>query len=265
VTLFLAECGVPVAERGGLLDLVDGDRHGCWVRPHGDRLPEAAPGVLFQHQTASTIICYHPSEIPVILQSGEYANEDLLYRFGSDDEVVRHEFVRGHYHSILSDDTSRDVVCFLHETVLRSVPLDNSTRWSLYYDLTCIIESKRAEVRIIPADREAALRVPVFSLLRTPGRPPLVCRPCETVTLILEGDHTNAYEPSVALLDDLALSNLESRDLIVEIAGGQEAIATPPAEIVEELAQDGETWEPWFITEAITAVQEAKDSAEQSD
>jgi len=263
VAMYLAECGVPPLDRAALLELVDGDRHGCWVRPHGDRLPDAAPGVLFQHQTAEQITCYHPTEIPVILQDNGYINEDLRHRFGTDEAIARHEFPRCEYRWILHSDTPPEVTCFLHESVLRAVPFDEDDRWELYNDLTVYIESKQTEVRIIPADREDALRVPEFSLLRSAGRSPVVCRPCETVTLILEGDHIAAYEPYVALLDELALSTLESRDLIVEIAGGQEAIAFPPTSTIEDLARDGEVWEPGFITEAMAAVQAKREAEAQ--
>jgi transcriptional regulator with XRE-family HTH domain len=265
-TLFLAECGVPVAERGAVLELTEGDRYGCWVRPHGAGLPEDAPGVLFQYQAAREIVCYDPNGVPAVVQNTDYIEEDLRHRFRAETEdaiekaIRRHQSTRIDLWGLLNPDTRPDAVCFLNETTLRSLPLGPVTLWHLYLDLTIKIESGMAQIRIIPADRQPAVSAGGFALLRFAAHPPVVCRPCETVTLFLEGEHVAAYERIAAELDETALSSLASRDLIVQIAGGQDAIATPPPQVVADLAQDGETFEPWFTTEAMAAVQ-AKQAA----
>jgi len=258
VLAFLTECGLPAATRRAVLDLLDGDTGG-WVRPHGDGLPEAAPGVLLQHKLASTIICYDPAEIPVMFQDIDYVSEDLRRRFGPRQDIDRHEDARGEYRSLLHD--KREIVAYLHESVLRSVQVSKPTRWRLHSDLTEAIDEDRAEVRIIPAAAEPGLRMPTFTLLRFHGHDPLVCHPCETVTVLLEGEHTSAYQSFADQLDEIALSTAESRALVVELAGGQEALDLPPAEAVEDLVAEDYPWDPELMTEAVAALHEKRAAA----
>ena len=59
-----------------------------------------------------------------------------------------------------------------------------------------------------------------------------MCRPAETATLILEGaEHVHAYEQIVIDLRKVALSELDTRDLIAELVATAEKLITLPDEV----------------------------------
>lgn len=224
VATILGYCGVPRPQRAAILELTDDTRDGCWPRPHGDLLPEAVPSVLFQYQHANAITCYTPNGIPPMLQTSDFMEADLRNRFGGDDaEVVRRQEARRDYREILVKPRPPAAVSYLHETALRELPVDDETRWSQYLGLSLAIGSAEAQVRIIPAGAEHWIEAGGFSLLWFREFPPLVCRPVETATLILEGmEHVQRYEQIVIDLDKIALSELDSRDVITELVAKAE-------------------------------------------
>jgi len=132
--------------------------------------------------------------------------------------------------------------CYIHEAALRELPVDGETRWSQYLGLLLAIGSAEAKVRIIPTGKERTIESGGFSLLRFTEFPPLVCRPAETVTLILEGDeHVGRYERIVIELDKISLSELESRELIAELVAETEKTATPSNGMVTNVADTNES------------------------
>jgi transcriptional regulator with XRE-family HTH domain len=240
VATILGYCGMSRAERAAILELTDNSRDGCWPRPHGDLLPEAAPSVLFQYRHAAAITCYAPNGIPPMLQTVDFIEAELRHRFGPDDAgVVRGAEVRRDYREILIKPDRPAVVCYLNETTLRRLPVDNDTRWSQYFGLSLAIGSDEAQVRVIPTNRERAIEAGGFSLLRFKEFPALVCRPVETATLILEGtDHVQRYERILTDLDKIALSVPDSRNVITNLVAESEKLTTPPPGALTTSADD---------------------------
>jgi transcriptional regulator with XRE-family HTH domain len=220
VAAFLGYCEVTDPDRSEVLALTNPVEDGCWVRPHDDCLPEAVPSVLYQYQTATDITCYEPGGIPPLLQSADYIDADLLHRFGPDADVSQHRNARQSYRALLAKPNSPRSVSYLHESTLRALPLNEETRRTQFLTMVLTTGAGDAAVRIIPAGDEPTFGG--FSLLRIYDYPSVVIHPAQTATLILEGpEHIRAYAHVVATLNKIALSELDSRDLLAHLAEGQ--------------------------------------------
>jgi transcriptional regulator with XRE-family HTH domain len=219
LALMLGYCRVPAEESAYILDLAEASRHKCWVRPHGSRLPEAVPSVLFQYQAANAIACYDPHGIPPLFQSVDYIDADLGRRCGDGIEVSEHRLARKAYRGLLVRDNRPRAVCYLHESALRSLPVDEETRRSQLLALVMASGSNEATIRVVPVEHEHAVGAAGFSSLRFDEYPPLVVQPAETVTLIVEGpEHIAAYAAAITRLTRLALSELDSRELLCRLS-----------------------------------------------
>jgi hypothetical protein len=217
--LILAVCNVPHDEREAILELVRGGQDGCWVRPHHGLLPEAVPSVVFQQDTANSLVFYEPKAIPPILHTTEYAELDILPRLAETEDPAPHLKARLDRNSLLFADDSPDAVFYLHERALRSLPVDIEPRAGQLLYLAMLIGRQKPRIRIIPARQDRPRFAEAgFQLLRFKESAPVVCVAHETVTLILEGDHVPAYEAIVQELDKIALSEPDSGDLIVSMA-----------------------------------------------
>lgn len=226
VAVLLTECGATRAERDAALDLLNGhSAAGCWARPHEDLLPEAVPSVLFLHQQATALTCYDPRGIPGVLKSSPYIEAELRERFPDNtEEMISRHWGAQQEHGYLPWKLGHPPVCYLNERALRSITVHEDDRLSQFQHLAGLIQDQRAQLRVIPAEREHAVPVGGFTLLRFAEADPVVCVPTATATLILEGVHVPVYERVVADLDALALSTSLSADLIVGLAGGLDAV-----------------------------------------
>jgi transcriptional regulator with XRE-family HTH domain len=227
VAALLGYCQATDPERAEILALTNPVEDGCWVRPHDGLLPEAVPSVLYQFQTATDITCYDPGGIPPLLQSADYIDADLLYRFGPDTDVSCYRHVRQIYRALLGTRNRPGVVCYLHESALRALPLDEDTCRSQFLAMVLATGAGAAVVRIIPAGDESTLSIGGFSLLRIYDYPSVVIHPAQSATLILEGpEHIRTYANVAATLNKLALSELDSRDLLANLAEGRDRATT---------------------------------------
>jgi len=203
---------VPAAERAEILALArdaddedpETERVGCWVRPHLGMPGEAARSVLFAHTTATTITGYHPGGLPIILRTKELLAETGLA------EAWRR------YRSLLNNVTGPGLLFYLRETGLRALDAPADVREAQFIQLAMLAGQERVRLRIVPAGRDPGLGG--FTLLRFPEPSgPAVTVPCDTVTLILEGQHFPVYQRQLEILDRIALAAADSQTLIMKL------------------------------------------------
>lgn len=231
VATMLGFCKVTGPERAAILELIEGDRDGCWVRPHHGLPAEAVPSVLFQYRAANAITRYDPSNLPAIVQTNDYAQADVRTRVATEADFARHTAARWEHRALLFKIDRPDVLCYLHETTLRTLPVDSETRLGQWLYLAMLIGQDRLRVRIVPAEHDRSAIAGEFTLLRFAEFRPVVCTPTETATLILEHHHIHAYERILTDLNKIALSELDSTELIVELAGGPAAVGRTGEEV----------------------------------
>lgn len=222
-TLMMGLYSVPPATRDEILGLVKpsgedehGEPAGCWVRPHPGLPHEIAPTVVFACREASSITWYQPRGLPLML-TPEFS-QDGFGHAGNDAERAKWSHARQVYQTMLSSSGDQNVLFYLHETALRALaPGENSSDHGPLTNLTTLMWRERPRIRIVPADVPA---LGAFTLLRFADFGPAVCVPCGAATLIQEGGQVKAYEHRLALLDKTALSEQDSRNLIVPLVNG---------------------------------------------
>ncbi|HWC79107.1 MAG TPA: Scr1 family TA system antitoxin-like transcriptional regulator [Pseudonocardiaceae bacterium] len=244
VALLLGLCRVSSVDRAEILALcrrsteAEEDRgYGCWVRPHLGGPSEGVSAVAFAYETANSVVCCEPAGLPVLLQTGEFLEADLANR-GVD--PARWLPPRRRHRSVLFAERGPDVVCFLHEATLRSLPVDEPVRQSQLIHLSMLIGQERLAVRIVPVERDRALMGGAFAVLRFGEFEPVVCVPCETVTLMLEQKRNlAAYEQRLRVLDRISLSERDSAAMIMSIIGRSESGFREDAVATDGLAAGG--------------------------
>jgi transcriptional regulator with XRE-family HTH domain len=229
----LGLCAAPAAERDAVLELVGGadtaddrdgheDRGGWWVRPHRGLPPETVRTVLFAHATAHSITGHHTHGLPLILRAQELLDHQVRDHPAERADAVWSAWWT--YRAVLNRSDAPDLLYYLHEAQLRALP--EAVREAQLIQLAMLAGQQRVHVRLIPGGTDA--RSNAFSLIRfSDAVTPAVCVPCDTVTLILEHHHVPIYQRKLAELDRIALSEPDSRELIMTLIDSPDTALSP--------------------------------------
>ncbi|SNR41291.1 Helix-turn-helix domain-containing protein [Haloechinothrix alba] len=221
VSAFLAVCGVKGAERDRLMALtVDQDKKG-WFQQHGPVLPKQVRTLIDHESMALSISDFQTVVVPGLLQTGDYARAVIDgNRRVPVDEIDDRVAARLARQSLLSRRQAPACAFFLHEFVLRT-PVGGPIVMSdqLHHLLRVAIRPHIA-LRVLPAHvgAHAGMSGP-FTLLDVKEFKPIVYLESETSSLFLELPvEIDAYRNILATLEDTALDEGQSRELIASVA-----------------------------------------------
>lgn len=232
VSAFLAVCKVKGAERERLLRLSEEHtRPGWWVQ-HGSVVPSEVSALIELEAKTANLCEFQSSFVPSFLQTPEYTRAVLCRSVN-----VPHEEIDDRVQALLARqevlNRPRAPICtfFLHENILR-LPIGGPTVLAdqLHYLLRVSVRSN-VTIRIVPMRVGAhAGMAGSFTVLVVRDFKPVVYLESETSSLFLELPvEINAYRDILAALDETALPEGQSKDLIgalaVELYGGHVELA----------------------------------------
>jgi hypothetical protein len=169
VTLMLGLCQAMPDKQAEILELAEAEDTGWWVRPHLGRMPEAVPSVVFQQDTADSIFFHDPLGVPGVLHTTEYAELDLLPRFASGAEAMAHVHARLARSTLVHKIAGPEVVFYLHESTLRSLPVSDEARAGQLLCLAMLTGRPRICIRVVPAEHDRALGAGRFRCCGSPN------------------------------------------------------------------------------------------------
>ncbi|MBA0124516.1 helix-turn-helix domain-containing protein [Haloechinothrix sp. YIM 98757] len=221
VSAFLAVCGVKGAERDRLMALtVDQDKKG-WFQQHGPVLPKQVRTLIDHESMAVSMEQVESIIVPGLLQTGDYAraviSRNVNVPAGEVDDRVAARLAR---QSVLSRRQPPTCTFFLHEFVLRTPVGSSLTMSDQLHHLLRVAVRPHITVRVLPAavGAHAAMSGP-FTLLDVKAFKPIVYLDSETSSLFLELPvEIDAYRNILATLEDTALDEGQSRELIASVA-----------------------------------------------
>lgn len=221
VSAFLAVCRVTGTERDRLLGLCREQDSPGWLQQHGSRLPQQLRTFIDHENKAVTVGDFQATVVPGLLQTGDYAR--ALIRQAATipaDEVEDRVAARLARQSLLSRDRPARFTFYMHEFVLR-LPVGGSAVMAdqLHHLLRMSVRPFLA-LRVVPASLGAhAAMAGSFIFMEFAEFRPVTYLESTTSSLFLERpEETAAYRRILAALDDAALSEGESRDLIATVA-----------------------------------------------
>jgi hypothetical protein len=169
------------------------------------------------------VTCWDPTGIPAMAQTQEFI--EAVTRRECVDKYERTRWIeaRQKHHEVLFSDDVPSVTAYVHETSLRTLPVEQDIRQSQYIQLAMLTGQQRLHLRIVPTGVDRALVGGGFSWIRFAEFMPAVSVPGDTVTLILEGQHLTPFRQRLATLDAIALSEQDSTLMIMDF------VERPPA------------------------------------
>lgn len=221
VSAFLATCGVKGRERDRLMALsLDHDRPG-WFQQHGPVVPKQVRTLIDYETKALTIGDFQTIVMPGLLQIGDYARAVIGCSANvPSDEVEDRVSARLARQSLLSRTRPPRFTFFVHEYVLRTPVGGPIVMSDQLHHLLRMSVRPHIILRVIPiaVGAHAAMSGP-FTLLDIRNFKPVVYVESATSSLFLETPiEIDAYRNILAALEDTALDEGQSRELITSVA-----------------------------------------------
>lgn len=221
VAAFLAVCGIRGMERDRLTALsLDHDRPG-WFQQHGPVVPKQVR-TLIDHETKATAISdFQATLVPGLLQTGDYARA-VMDRAANvpAEEIEDRVSARLARQTLLSRRRPPTFAFFVHEFVLRTPVGGNRVMSDQLHQLLRAWVRPYLTLRVVPVSRGAhAAMVASFTLMEVAQFKPVVYLESATSSLFLETPiEIDAYRNILAALEDTALDEGQSRELITSVA-----------------------------------------------
>jgi hypothetical protein len=221
VAAFLAVCGVKGRERERLMALcLDHERPG-WHQQHGSTLPKQVRTLIDHEKKATAISDFQAIVVPGLLQIGDYARA-IMRRSANlpPEEIEDRVEARLARHSLISRDRPPKFTFFLHEFVLRTPVGSSAVMSDQLHSLMRISVRPYITLRVVPAGLGAhAAMASSFTLLDVRDFKPIVYLESATSSLFLETPiEIDAYRNILAALEDTALDEGQSRNMIADVA-----------------------------------------------
>jgi len=221
VAAFLAVCGVKGRERARLMGLTADHERPGWHQQHGSTLPKQVR-TLIDHEKKSTAISeYQGNLVPGLLQTGDYVRAVISRNVNVPVEEVEDRVeARLARQSLISRDRPPTFMYFLHEFVLRTPVGGPEVMSDQLHSLLRFSVRPYLTIRIVPARIGAHAGMSGhFMLLDVRDFKPIVYLDSETSSLFLETPvEIDAYRNVLAALEETALDEGQSRDLIANVA-----------------------------------------------
>lgn len=234
VSAFLAICGVVGVRRDELLDLVDDVYEPMWWQDFGSRLPVRLQPVADNENEATAITCFHPTQVPTLLQVPEYTSALLAAQLIIPDREIDDRVGHVATRQRIFDRTFQHMrfTAFLDEHTLTGAAIGtgavgDEVMSAQVHHLLRMAVRPTIEIRLLPEDSGAILAGP-FSLLEFNTHSPVVCLEQPTCIGFLEHPDTiKAYRRIIAELNRRALSEPDTRARLAEIADARSTDAMP--------------------------------------
>lgn len=221
VSAFLAICGVVGDERVRLMKLCKEQHTPGWFQQHGSRLPRQVRALVDHETKAVSYSDFQPILVPGLLQTGDYARAVIIGSSAvSEAEIDDRVAARLARRNVFSRERPARFTFYIHEFALR-LPIGGPGVMSdqLHEILRMSVRSSLT-VRILPAAVGAyAATAGPFILMEFPEFKPVTYLETETSSVFLEEpEEIVAYRRILAALDDTALDEGQSRELIGNLA-----------------------------------------------
>jgi hypothetical protein len=222
VSAFLAVCRIIGAERERLLGLAGEHTQPDWFVQHGPMVPKQVQTLIDLEAWAASIWEFQAVQVPERLQTPGYACAVLSRSANVPDEEIdeRVHTRRLVRHELLNRPRPPLCVFFLDEYVVH-LPVGGATIMAeQLHHLLRIAQRPNVILRVVPARVGAhAGMAGSFTLLGVRDFKPIVYLENETSSLFLELPvEVEAYRKILAKLDEVALNEDQSRDLISTLA-----------------------------------------------
>ncbi len=227
--IYLALCGTKAPERDRLLELTRPPSDLYWVRPYFSKLVDPVKSLIIQENLATTVITNSPFAVPGMLQTEDYVRSiyELSGRYTTDrlKQLVQARIDR---QQLLQRRNPPHCVYFLYEQTLRSVLRDPALMQEQLQYLVLATNLPHCTIRVVPASAPPYHLVGSrFTIMEFADHPPVAFE--ETFAAGLFVDERVAVEAFYVLrtrLEQAALSEQESRELLVRLAQEFELMAT---------------------------------------
>lgn len=228
---YLAVCGVLGAEQAELLELARAREDTWWTSPHDDMGPDELPALRYAAETANEVTCWHPGTLPEWTQAEAYGVWQLRSHHGAGADVAGLWTERLARQDILAWPQPKQITFYLQESTLRAIPAQGNVRDAQLAHLNTLIAQHRLHIRVVPGRLDHGLpAMGRFWLFAFAGFAPVVCAQSDLVSVFGEREQDVAkYESMLHRLDELALSEQDSAQLIEQLGGTGRAAGRPPS------------------------------------
>jgi hypothetical protein len=189
----------------------------CRIINHPSDLPESVPEVAELLDAAGEVTWWEPNGLPVELQTSEYEELDLLPAYGS--SMWPHVDARAARHKALNQQGGPDILFYLSEYALRTLPVNAETASSQLSILAEAVDRGYFRVRLLPYVIRPIRLTPGFRYVILPNRAIVVVVPAATTTTLVSGaTHKRPYQAALTELDRIAMDESESIDKLHYLA-----------------------------------------------
>lgn len=221
VASILALCGVKGKDKERLLRLCKEQHRPGWFQQHGSRMPKQVQTLVDHETKAVSIRDFQNTLVHGLLQTGPYARAVMKASPSvPESEIDDRVAIRLARRNLFSRERPPKFIFFIHEFVLR-LPVGGAVIMSeQLHELLQFSVRPYITLRVLPAEAgaHAAMSGP-FSLMEFPDFKPVVYLDSETSSLFLEEpEEIAAYRRILTALEDTALDEGQSRDLIRKLA-----------------------------------------------
>ena len=209
VATILAVYGVPIEQRKALVARAKAiDEPGWWSRPLPG-VPDNTGALASYEAEAHTIIDWSINVIPGLLQTYDYARAYLLDYGVSSDDMETRWMARLRRQQVLP---KVDYTAFIGEAAVRTPFGGRAFLDQLRHLLDA--NGRGIGIRIVPAFRPHAALLQSWMMLEFPDSAPIVHVELLRSAVFLHAEETAIYTEHVAKLRKIALTAVESRDML---------------------------------------------------
>ena len=221
IAAFLAVCRVHGPEYERLMALTTDRARVGWHQQHGARLPPQLRTLIDHENRAMDIREFEFNLVPGLLQTTEYARA-LIEEAGTlpEDEIEERVRARHNRHMMISHKRAPQFTFFVHEFALHLPVGGKMVMSDQLHELLRMQVRPNVSLRIVPAAKggHAAINGS-FRLMEFKEIKPIVYLESETSSLFLEAPiEIDAYRTILVALEDTALDEGQSRELIADLA-----------------------------------------------
>jgi transcriptional regulator with XRE-family HTH domain len=234
---FVAVCGIPNEEKERLMALcLDYDKPG-WFLQHGPVVPMQVITLIDYETKTTSIDDFQTTLVHGLLQTGHYAREVIIHNVNLPlNEIEDRVQARLARQSVLSRNRPPRCIFYMHEFVLRTPVGGPAVMSDQLHHLLRVSVRPGITIRVVETKvgAHAGMSGP-FTLMNVPQFKPIVYLDSEISSLFLETPiEIDAYRNILSALEEAALDEGQSRQLITSLAEAYEADREDHDDLAEE-------------------------------
>jgi hypothetical protein len=226
---YLAWCGIHHSEYGNLIHLWRQASNGLgyWMDSPGKGLGEPGRSLLYNEATANTSTWYEPQLVPGLLQTESYVRALTMERY-PDWDIENAVRVRMDRQQVIQRKDPGQFSFFVHEHALRMVVGDPAIMHEQLIAVALADSLPHVTVRVLPISAGVhGLCGGPFRLLGYTRHQPLIYLDSYVGGgLFLEDkSYVDKYRRAIPALEDVALTERESREFLSELADDHDRVS----------------------------------------